>query len=209
MTVAIISYGSGNIHSAQKAFERSAEGLQRRVVVTDSPEEVRAASHIVLPGVGAFGDCLEGIKAVPGMMEALHEVVIEKKRWFLGICVGMQLLADRGMEHGEHQGFGWIKGVVEPIAPLPSEYKIPHMGWNTLDIRGKHPLLNGIETGDHAYFVHSFAMTCEDEKTIVATTEHGKTITAVVASDNIMGTQFHPEKSQKTGLTLIRNFLTL
>jgi glutamine amidotransferase len=211
-TVAIIDYGSGNLHSAAKAFERmngeASAGFTVRV--TSDPDEVRGADRVVLPGVGAFADCRSGLLAVEGMMAALEEAVIEKTRPFLGICVGMQLMADRGLEHGETPGFGWIGGEVRAITPDDASLKIPHMGWNTLNVITPHPLLESIETGPsglHAYFVHSYHLVAESSASIVAETGYGGAVTAMVARDNLAGTQFHPEKSQKLGLALIANFL--
>lgn len=211
MTVAIIDYNSGNLHSAAKAMERAALDLgAEKVVVTSDPEVVRAADRIVLPGVGAFADCRAGLDAVPGMVEAMTEAVKQKGRPFLGICVGLQLLAERGLEHGVTEGLGWIRGEVDRIHPQDPELKIPHMGWNTLEVAREHPLLAGIHTGAgglHAYFVHSYHLKPADGIDLVATTDYGGTITAVVARENVAGTQFHPEKSQKLGLALLGNFL--
>ncbi|RPH69767.1 MAG: imidazole glycerol phosphate synthase subunit HisH [Hyphomicrobiales bacterium] len=212
MSVAIIDYGSGNLHSAAKAFERAARdsGLAARIDVTADPAVVRRASRIVLPGVGAFKDCRDGLKAVPGMWETLVEQVHGRGKPFLGICVGMQLMATRGLEHEVTEGFGWIPGDVTPIEPRDASYKIPHMGWNTLDLVRPHALLEGITLGPqglHAYFVHSFHLACDQADDVIATTDHGCTITAIVGRDNVAGTQFHPEKSQALGLALIANFL--
>ncbi|QRG07810.1 imidazole glycerol phosphate synthase subunit HisH [Xanthobacter dioxanivorans] len=211
MTVAIIDYNSGNLHSAAKAMERAAQDLgAEKVVVTSDPEVVRVAERVVLPGVGAFADCRAGLDGVPGMVEAMTEAVKARGRPFLGICVGLQLLAERGLEHGETAGLGWIRGEVDRIAPQDPELKIPHMGWNTLEVAREHPLLAGIPTGAgglHAYFVHSYHLKPADGIDLVATTDYGSTITAMVARDNVAGTQFHPEKSQKLGLALLANFL--
>jgi glutamine amidotransferase len=211
MSVAIVDYGSGNLHSAHKAFERAAReaGLARKVSVTRNPEDVLAAEHIVLPGVGAFADCRRGLDAVPGMVEALEESVLRRGRPFLGICVGMQLMATRGLEYEVVPGLDWIAGDVRPIR-VPQGLKIPHMGWNTLQVKRVHPLLADIPVGDrglHAYFVHSFQLYPTDPADIVATADYGGPITAMVARGNVVGTQFHPEKSQKLGLALIANFL--
>jgi glutamine amidotransferase len=211
-SVAIIDYGSGNLHSAAKAFERAAaeSGIASTIRVTSDTDEVRAADRIVLPGVGAFADCRRGLDAVPGMVETLEEVVRGKGRPFLGICVGMQLLASRGLEYETSAGLGWIPGDVTLIVPDDTSLKIPHMGWNTLDKRAEHALFDGIETGPqglHAYFVHSYALVAQRPEEVVAMTNHGGPVTAMVARDNIAGTQFHPEKSQKLGLKLIANFL--
>jgi glutamine amidotransferase len=212
LSVAIIDYGSGNLHSAAKAFERmnSETNAGYSIKVTADPDEVRGANRVVLPGVGAFSDCRAGLLAVDGMMEALQEAVMEKARPFLGICVGMQLMATRGLEHGETPGFGWIGGEVRAIKPDDASLKIPHMGWNTLQVINPHPLLDGIETGRqglHAYFVHSYHLVAEERGHVVAETGYGGPVTAMVARDNLAGTQFHPEKSQKLGLALIANFL--
>ncbi len=213
MSLAIIDYGSGNLHSAQKAFERVAHELGHSagtIFVTSDPDQVRRADRIVLPGVGAFADCRRGLCGVAGMIEALDEVAIQKARPFLGICVGMQLMATRGLEHGESKGLGWIEGDVVAIEPEDPHLKIPHMGWNTLDQSQPHALLRGIATGPkglHAYFVHSFHLATRQNAQLVATTDHGGAVTALVARDNMAGTQFHPEKSQALGLGLIANFL--
>jgi glutamine amidotransferase len=205
MTVAIIDYGSGNLRSVAKAFERVGAAVQ----VTNKINEVAVATHIVLPGVGAFADCMSGLKALPGMLQALQQEVLQRKKQFLGICVGMQMLFERGHEHGVHEGLGWLKGEVIALAPAGKSLKIPHMGWNDLRIMGSHPLLKGIKTGAHAYFVHSYHARCSDASDVLATVEYGQIIAAVVGRGNIMGTQFHPEKSQETGLQLIKNFLNL
>jgi imidazole glycerol-phosphate synthase subunit HisH len=210
--LAIIDYGSGNLHSAAKAFERAAKesGSPLEIKVTAEPEEVRRAERIVLPGVGAFADCRAGLLAVPGMGEALDEAVRRQAKPFLGICVGLQLLASRGFEHGETPGLDWIAGEVRPIAPADPALKIPHMGWNTLEPVKRHALLDGIPTGPdglHAYFVHSYHFVPKDQGVLVAATDYGGPLTAMIARDNVAGTQFHPEKSQTLGLKLIRNFL--
>jgi len=212
MKVAIIDYGSGNLHSAHKAFERAASesGRGGDIIVTSDPDLVRTADRIVLPGVGAFADCRRGLDAVPGMVTAMTEAVQDKGRPFLGICVGMQLLADRCLEHETTAGLGWIGGDVVEIKPKDASLKIPHMGWNTLDQKREHPLLADISTGPdglHAYFVHSFHVNPSDPKDVVATTSYSGAITALVAKGTVAGTQFHPEKSQKLGLALIANFL--
>jgi len=212
MSVAIIDYGSGNLHSATKAFERASResGADVRIHLTADPDVVRRAERVVLPGVGAFADCRAGLLGVDGMMEALSETVREKGQPFLGICVGMQLMATRGLEHGEWPGFDWIAGDVDAVRPDDASLKIPHMGWNTLDVINPHPLLEGIETGEHglhAYFVHSYQFSAAENRDVVARASYGGLVTAMVARDNIAGTQFHPEKSQKLGLALISNFL--
>jgi imidazole glycerol-phosphate synthase subunit HisH len=212
MTVAIIDYGSGNLHSAHKAFERAAleAGSNETIRVTADPDLVRQADRIVLPGVGAFADCRRGLDAVPGMIAAMTEAVFDKGRPFLGICVGMQLLADRGLEHEISEGLGWIGGDVVEITPSDPALKIPHMGWNTLDGVRPHALLADIPTGPegwHAYFVHSYHLQVKDRADIVAETGYGGALTAIVARGTVAGTQFHPEKSQKLGLAFIANFL--
>jgi glutamine amidotransferase len=212
MHVAIIDYGSGNLHSAAKAFERASreEASKLAVKVTSKPEEVRDAERIVLPGVGAFADCRNGLARIPGMIEALEETVRKRGKPFFGICVGLQLMAERGLEHGVTPGLGWIAGEVKAIAPSDASLKIPHMGWNTLALRRKHALLNGIPTGEgglNAYFVHSYHFVPERPDALVASTDYGGPITAFVAKDNLAGSQFHPEKSQKLGLAVIANFL--
>ena len=213
MTVAIVDYGSGNLRSAAKAFERAAReaGVDSRVTVTSDPRLVAAADRIVLPGVGAFADCRAGLYAVPGMVETLQRAVIEQGRPFLGICVGMQLMATRGVEYGIHAGLDWIPGDVVRIEPRGADgtahLKIPHMGWNELVDLAPHPLLAGIAPHDHAYFVHSFQLVARRPEMVLARTDYGGPITAVVGRDNLAGTQFHPEKSQATGLRLIANFL--
>ena len=212
MSVAIIDYGSGNLHSAAKAFERAAReaGLNESILVTSDPEAVRDADRVVLPGVGAFADCRRGLDAVPGMVEALTDTVRREGRPFFGVCVGMQLMATRGLEYEATAGLDWIGGDVRPIRPDDPSLKIPHMGWNTLDVRRDHPVLDGIDTGPdglHAYFVHSYALEPVDPGNVVAVSSYGGPVTAVVAKDNLVGTQFHPEKSQRLGLKLIANFL--
>jgi imidazole glycerol-phosphate synthase subunit HisH len=210
MRVAIVDYGSGNLRSAAKAFERAARehALDVTVSVTADSADVAAADRVVLPGVGAFADCKAGLAAVPGMIEALEDVAIRRGRPFLGICVGMQLMATRGLELGEHEGLGWIAGEVVALAPRDPALKVPHMGWNELAIRDpRHPVLGGIEDGAHAYFVHSYHLECRNPGDVQAVTDHGGPVVAVVARDNLIGTQFHPEKSQANGLRLIANFL--
>ena len=210
--VVIIDYGSGNLHSAAKAFERAARecGADASIDVTADASAVATADRIVLPGVGAFADCKQGLDAVAGMREALEDSVRRKGRPFLGICVGAQLMAERGLEFGITPGLGWIKGDVKAIEPAEPALKIPHMGWNTLDVRNDHALLDGIRTGPdglHAYFVHSFHLVTPDQSALVAEADYGGPVTAMVGRDNIAGTQFHPEKSQTLGLRLIANFL--
>ncbi len=210
--VVIIDYGSGNLHSAAKAFESAARdsGADANIIVSPRPEDVLAADRIVLPGVGAYGDCKQGLERVPGLIAALEDAVRAKGRPFLGICVGMQLLSERGLEFAETPGLGWIGGEVRAIEPQDPALKIPHMGWNTLNVVNAHALLDGIPTGPdgwHAYFVHSFGLVPKERRVVVAETDYGGPITALVADGNIAGTQFHPEKSQKLGLKLIANFL--
>jgi glutamine amidotransferase len=212
VTVALIDYGSGNLHSAAKALERAASeaGTGDRVVVTSDPDAVRRADRIVLPGVGAFADCRRGLDAVDGMVAAMTEAVHGEGKPFLGICVGMQLLASRGLEHETARGLGWIPGDVKAIRPDHPGLKVPHMGWNTLHPQRDHALLDGIPTGPeglHAYFVHSYALDPQDHEDVVAVSAYGGPVTAVVARGNVAGTQFHPEKSQTLGLKLIANFL--
>jgi glutamine amidotransferase len=208
--VAIIDYGSGNLRSAAKAFERAIAdaGLAIGVTVTRDPDVVARASHVVLPGVGAFADCRAGLDALPGMVDTLNRVVIEGGRPFLGICVGMQLMAERGFEHGIHPGLGWIAGDVTLLAAAGAGLKVPHMGWNSLTLRQpEHPLFAGLATGAHAYFVHSYALRPRDPGCALATVAYGEEVAAVVGRDNLVGTQFHPEKSQRLGLRLIANFV--
>ncbi|GAC1331077.1 MAG: imidazole glycerol phosphate synthase subunit HisH [Beijerinckiaceae bacterium] len=212
MAVAIVDYGSGNLHSAQKALERAAResGSGAEIHLTREPDDIQAAERIVLPGVGAFADCRHGLDAIDGMVEALNEAVIDKGRPFLGICVGMQLMATRGLEHQTTQGLDWIAGDVLAIEPADPSLKIPHMGWNTLAVQREHKLLEGIPTGDkglHAYFVHSFHLKPTSPDQMIAEADHGGPLTAMVGRDNLVGTQFHPEKSQTLGLALLRNFL--
>jgi glutamine amidotransferase len=212
VTVAIVDYGSGNLHSAAKAFERAAResGHDEPIVVTSDPEAVRRAERVVLPGVGAFADCRRGLDAIPGMIEALEDSVRKRGRPFFGICVGMQLMAERGREYQVTPGLGWISGEVDRIAPRDPALKIPHMGWNTLNALARHPLLYDIPLGPdglHAYFVHSYELKPSRGNDLLAQTDYGGPLTATVARDNMVGTQFHPEKSQKLGLKLIANFL--
>jgi glutamine amidotransferase len=215
MTIAVVDYGSGNLTSAAKAVERAARdsGLDATVAVTADPAVIEAASHVVLPGQGAFSECRRGLAAVPGLEAALTRAVIERGRPFLGICVGMQLLAREGHEHGTHRGLGWIEGVVEPLDPgVPdsesARLKIPHMGWNELIVeQPDHPVLAGIGSGDHVYFVHSYGFVPAAAGDRLASTDYGGRVTAMVARANLVGTQFHPEKSQAVGLRLIANFL--
>ena len=212
MKTVIIDYGSGNLHSAAKAFERAAHDnkIKAQIIVSNKPEDLEKAERIVLPGVGAFKDCRNGLMAIEGMREALQDQVIAQGKPFLGICVGMQLMATRGVEHEVTPGLGWIAGDVVPIKPADANLKIPHMGWNTIRPEGQHALLDGILTGDeglHAYFVHSYHLKPTLPEDTIATADYGGEVTAMAGYDNIVGTQFHPEKSQALGLALIANFL--
>lgn len=246
MSCVIIDYGSGNLHSALKSFERAAReaGLNKTITLTNKPDDIANADHIVLPGVGAYADCLAGLEAIDGLRDALEEAVMKKGQPFFGICVGMQLMSTEGHEYKVSKGLNWIPGLVEAIEPNDKSLKIPHMGWNTLNVNDSwsgradalwaseapnknsngtsldkatvngqaslHPVLKDIKTGEdglHAYFVHSYHFTPENPAHILATTDYGGEITAMVARDNMIGTQFHPEKSQTLGLKLISNFL--
>lgn len=213
MRVAIIDYGSGNLRSATKAFERAAReaGLNAEIELTDKAERVATADRIVLPGVGAYADCRKGLDAVPGMHDAIADVVEKKGRPFFGICVGMQLMSSRGLEKTVTDGFGWIAGDVVEMTPSDPSLKIPQIGWNTLTLNRPHPLFDGIPTGPdglHAYFVHSYHLAARNPADVIATTDYGGAMTAFVGRDNMVGAQFHPEKSQALGLKLIANFLT-
>ncbi|RWC26936.1 imidazole glycerol phosphate synthase subunit HisH [Mesorhizobium sp.] len=212
MRVAIIDYGSGNLRSATKAFERAAReaGISAEIDLTSDAERVRTADRIVLPGVGAYADCAAGLHAVEGMWEAVEEVASDKGRPFLGICVGMQLMSERGLEKTVTNGFGWISGDVKEITPADPALKIPQIGWNTIELKRQHPLFAGIPTGPgglHAYFVHSYHLDARKADEVLAVADYGGPVTATVARDNLVGTQFHPEKSQALGLALITNFL--
>jgi glutamine amidotransferase len=212
VTAAIIDYGSGNLHSAAKAFECAARNMEgsEKIIVTRDPDVVFRADRVVLPGVGAFADCRKGLDALDGMVEAMTEAVRDKARPFLGICVGMQLMATRGREHVITDGLGWIVGDVEKISPRDERLKIPHMGWNTLDPVREHPVLERLPLGPkgrHAYFVHSYHLNATNETDVLARADYGGPVTAIVGKDTAIGTQFHPEKSQRFGLALIANFL--
>jgi glutamine amidotransferase len=212
MTVALIDYGAGNLRSAVKGLERVARetGYRGEVVLTRDPDVVRRADRVVLPGDGAFPFCRKGLQEIDGMDDALEEFAKVTAKPFLGICVGMQLLATTGVEHEETAGFGWIPGTVKPIEPTAAHLKVPHMGWNTMDAVNPHPVLNGIALGAnglHAYFLHSFYFEVENPADLVTTSTYGANLTAIVARDTIVGTQFHPEKSQTLGLALLANFL--
>ncbi len=205
MTVAIIDCGAGNLHSVEKAVRKVMGAAPS--IVTDA-ELLSEATHIILPGVGAFADCMNGLHALKNMKEALEEAVLVQKKPFLGICVGMQMLFERGYEHGEHAGLGWLKGEVVPLKPADSSMKIPHMGWNPIRFeQDAHPLLRDIDQGAHMYFVHSYHAQPEDRSDVLLTCEYGESVVAAVARGNIMGTQFHPEKSQAAGLQLLKNFV--
>ena len=211
-TVAIIDYGSGNLRSAEKALARAAHeaGLDTNIIVTSDPEAVRAADRIILPGVGAFADCRRGLLAVAGMKEAIEEAARREAKPFLGICVGMQLLATEGHEHGTYKGMGWIEGTTEALRPSDTALKIPHMGWNDVVLTAageSHPVAGVLAPGDHAYFVHSYQMALTKPSSLLATTEYGGDVTAIVGTNNIIGTQFHPEKSQAVGLKFLTAFL--
>lgn len=210
MTTVIIDYGSGNLHSVANALRRAAHesAAATDIIVTADPEAVRAAGRVVLPGVGAFADCRSGLAAIPGMIDAIEAVAMTRAKPFLGICVGMQLMAERGLEHGPTDGFGWIKGEIAPLEPADPALKIPHMGWNALDIRGHHTVLNALPgPGPHVYFVHSYALTGGQNSECLATADYGGPVAAVVGRDNLIGTQFHPEKSQAVGQAFLQGFL--
>lgn len=209
MHVALVDYNSGNLHSASKALMLAGHQTGVQVTVTADPDIIRQADRIVLPGDGAFPACKHSLQSIPGLIEALHEAAITKARPLMGICVGMQLLADCGLEHVPTPGLGWIGGQITSLAtPERRGLKIPHMGWNDLQIHRPHPVLEGVRDGDHAYFVHSWQFIPSDAAHLIATVDYGGSVTAIVGRDNIIGMQFHPEKSQALGLQLIRNFLT-
>jgi len=207
--VALIDYGSGNLRSAEKALSRAAawRGSGHEIVVTADPEVARTAERIVLPGVGAYADCMRGLKALPGMVSALGDAVLARGAPFLGICVGMQLLAEVGREFGDHRGLGWIRGDVVRMTPSDPTLKIPHMGWNELSFEKAHPLFDGLRDGAHAYFVHSYVFRPADPAAVLAISEYGGAFAAAIGQGNIAGTQFHPEKSQAAGLHILGNFL--
>ncbi|MHC9234281.1 imidazole glycerol phosphate synthase subunit HisH [Pseudooceanicola sp. 502str34] len=208
MLTVLIDYESGNLHSAEKAFQRmAAETGGGEVLVSSRAEDVARADRLVLPGDGAFPACCQALKGRENLYGALREAVEQKGRPFLGICVGMQLMAELGREYATTAGLGWIAGEVVKITPADSTLKVPHMGWNDLIVDQAHPVLNGIETGQHAYFVHSYQMQVRRDEELLAHVDYGGDVTAIVARDNMVGTQFHPEKSQATGLRLIANFL--
>jgi imidazole glycerol-phosphate synthase subunit HisH len=212
LTVAIVDYGSGNLHSVAKAFERAARvsADPQKIVVTRDPDIVYRADRVVLPGVGAFADCRKGLDALDGMVQSLNETVRVKARPFFGICVGMQLMAEHGREYEVTKGLGWIPGDVVKIAPRDENLKVPHMGWNTLDIVTEHPMLEKVPLGEkglHAYYVHSYHFAATNESNVIARSDYGGPVTAIVGRDTAIGTQFHPEKSQRFGLAFISNFL--
>lgn len=209
MKTVIIDYGSGNLRSAEKSVVRAAKdgGLDADIFVTSNPDDVKSADRIILPGVGAFADCMAGLSALDGMRDVLQEAVHQDGKPFLGICVGMQLLADAGLEHGRTEGLGWIGGDVKEITVSDPALKVPHMGWSDLDLDSEHPVLDGIKTGDHAYFVHSYHFEAADQANVLAHVDYDGKIAAIIGRDNILGTQFHPEKSQAVGLKLLENFL--
>jgi imidazole glycerol-phosphate synthase subunit HisH len=207
--IALVDSGSGNLRSAAKALERAASevGAAARVIVTDEPRDVAAADRIVLPGQGAFADCRRGVAAKPGLEQALVRAVIEQKRPFFGICVGMQLMVRLGLEHGRHDGLGWLDGSCIALPPASGALKMPHMGWNELALtQPAHPVLRGLGSGDHVYFVHSYHVTGVPPDQVLATTDYGIPVVAMIGRDNLVGTQFHVEKSQRTGLALLANF---
>ncbi|MGD8325563.1 MAG: imidazole glycerol phosphate synthase subunit HisH [Sphingomonadales bacterium] len=207
-SVVVVDYGAGNLRSVAKALEHAAAqaGLDTQIEVTSNPKRVLQADRIVLPGVGAFGDCRAGLDAIEGLKVALDEMVLQKHKPFLGICVGMQLMAEWGLEHGRHQGLGWVKGEVGALRPSDTALKIPHMGWNALNIKKTHPLLQDVANGTHVYFVHSYALRGNDSD-VLATSDYGGELPAMIAKDNMAGVQFHPEKSQRAGLEILKNFL--
>ena len=207
--VTIIDHGSGNLRSAEKALERAAQeaGTGQDILVTSDPDRVANAERIVLPGVGAFADCMKGLSSIPGMIDVMSEMVLQRGQPFLGICVGMQMLATIGHEHGNHKGLGWIEGEVSAITPSDPALKIPHMGWNELEQKHAHPLLDNLADKAHVYFVHSFSFAPKDDTHLLATTDYAGAISAVVGRDNIAATQFHPEKSQAVGLAFLGRFL--
>lgn len=211
-TIIVIDYGSGNLRSAAKAFEHVCvrDGYDFDIKISGNPDDVLKAGRIVLPGQGAFGDCMNGLKGIDGMVEALQTRVIDQGIPFFGICVGMQLMASRGLEHGEHDGLGWIDGEVVPMRPSDLSLKIPHMGWNEIEVSDAgrdHPVLDGIKNGEHYYFVHSFMVQLKDSSHVLAQCSYGGSVTSIIGRANMVGAQFHPEKSQEAGLALISNFL--
>ena len=209
MLTVLIDYAAGNLHSAEKAFQRMAvEANAGEILVSGRAEDVARADRIVLPGDGAFPACMGELKSQAGLYEAMVEAIEQKGRPFLGICVGMQLMAKAGHEYETVPGLGWIDGEVVEITPSDPAMKVPHMGWNDLVIDAPHPVLDGSNTGDHAYFVHSYQMKMADQNQLIAHCDYGGPVTAIVGRDTMVGTQFHPEKSQSAGLRLISNWLT-
>ncbi len=206
-TIAIINVGAGNLYSVEKAV-RHVAAADDKIIIATKPEELASATHIILPGVGAFADCMKGLNEATGMREALEQKVLTEQTPFFGICVGMQMLFEQGHEHGITKGLGWFKGEVMPLAPTDKSLKIPHMGWNELKLQNAHLYLKGVEQGDHAYFVHSFHCVPHDDITML-TVDYGGDVVAAIARKNIFATQFHPEKSQKTGLRILQNFLQM
>ena len=215
-TLMIIDYGSGNLRSAEKSFERVIAETSKsvKVIVSDNPEDLKSADRIVLPGQGAFRDCMTGLSGIPGMVEALNEEVIKKGKPFLGICVGMQLMATRGLEHGSHAGLNWIEGQVVPMRTNDPALKIPHMGWNELILGNpanaqdnRHFVLRSTDSADNFYFVHSFVFKCDYNHHVLALADYGGNFPAIIGRDNMIGVQFHPEKSSKAGLNLLSSFL--
>lgn len=206
MKIAIINYGYGNLHSVNQAFKKANNDfdLNAEIEVTNNPNEINKADKIVLPGVGSFTDCLNAIRSIDGIYDSLQEQVINKKKYFMGICVGMQLLADIGYENEKNDGFGWVSGTVEKMK-VPLDFKIPHMGWNTIQFKN-NDLFKDIDENSDFYFVHSYEFKTVDEN-ILATTNYASKVTAAIKKDNIFGTQFHPEKSHKNGQKLIKNFI--
>ena len=208
MTVVVVDYGAGNLKSAAKALAVAARESGAKVVVSADPAVVRSAERVVLPGVGAFADCKAGLDRIPGLVEALSESAIQKARPFLGICVGMQLMATIGIEYGEHRGLDWIKGRVVRLTPDDPGLKIPQMGWNDLNIASpRHKVFDGLGPGAHGYFVHSYHYLADNPAEVLATVAYGGPVAAAIGRDNLLGVQFHPEKSQQVGLKILANFL--
>ena len=209
MSITVIDYGSGNLKSAAKALEAAANNINvdSKIIVTSNPEAIRKSNKVILPGQGSFRDCYLGIKKIPGLEDALNEFVLVKKKPIFGICVGMQLFAKIGYESQETKGFGWIDGIVRKINNINKTLKLPHMGWNQIEFKKDFVLFSGLENKSHMYFVHSYELTTKQKDCIVATTNYGNSIVVAVAKENIFGTQFHPEKSQKNGLKILENFL--
>ncbi len=205
--VVIIDYGSGNLQSVFNALQlvKTSSDL---IEISSNPEDLKSATHIILPGVGAFGDCIASLKAIDKMVEELQIQVLKNKKPFLGICVGMQLLADFGFEYGKHSGLGFVAGDVVGIDNQNNTLKVPHIGWNNISIKKSHPILNGIQDGEHFYFVHSFHFVAQNQNDVTATVHYGTNLIAIIAKENIVATQFHPEKSSDTGLKILKNFIS-